>query len=382
MDLQGRKLAILGSTGSIGTQTLAVCRDLGLCPVALTGGSNIERLESQAREFRPALVAVADPRAAAQLKIALADTDVRVLAQDGMIEAATLPSADVIVGAVVGIAGLAPVLEAAKAGKTIALANKEPLVAAGRLVMQTAREHGGKILPVDSEHSAIFQCLHAGERDDVTGIFLTASGGPFFGRSREELLNVTPQEAVKHPNWAMGAKISVDSATLMNKGLELIEAVHLFDLTPGQIEIAVHRQSILHSAVYFSDGSLIGQMSKPDMRSAIQYALTYPRRWPVAGLERLSLTEIGSLTFEKPDKDTFTCLAACEEAANRGGLYPAAVNAANEAAVARFLKGEMTFLQIGDALGELLGRMGITGEADMESVCAIDAQARAFIKEI
>ena len=379
----GKRVAILGSTGSIGRQTLDVCRNLGLRPVALTARKSIGLLEEQAREFLPDMVVVEDEGKAAQLKVALADIGVKVAAgRSALIEVATLPQADVVVGAVVGIAGLVPVLEAMSAGKTVALANKEPLVAAGELVIKAAREYGGRILPVDSEHSAIFQCLHAGEREDVAGVLLTASGGPFFGKTRAELENITPRQAIRHPNWSMGAKISVDSATLMNKGLELIEAMWLFGLSAGQIEIAVHRQSILHSAVYFADGSLIGQMSLPDMRAAIQYAITYPHRLPVAGLDRLSLTEIGALTFEKPDTGTFECLAACRAAAERGGLYPAAVNAANEAAVALFLEGKLPFLRIGELVARTLERLSLSREVTLESIMDADAQARAFVNNL
>jgi len=382
MNFERKKIAVLGSTGSIGTQALAVCRDLGLRPVALSARANIALLEEQAREFIPDLVVVEDCAQAALLKIALADTPVKVEAgQSALIEAATHPGADVIVGAIVGIAGLVPVLEAAKAGKTIALANKEPLVAAGELVMRTAKENGARIIPVDSEHSAIFQCLHAGEREDVAGVLLTASGGPFFGKTKRELEEITPQQAVRHPNWSMGAKISVDSATLMNKGLELIEAVWLFGLSAEQIEITVHRQSILHSAVYFADGSLIGQMSLPDMRSAIQYAITYPRRAPVQGLSKLSLTELGALTFEKPDRNLFECLPVCEKAAKLGGLYPAAANAANEQAVALFLEEKLPFLRIGQLVGQALEQLNLPRNLTLENIFEADTLARAFVRQ-
>jgi len=383
MEFHGKKIAVLGSTGSIGTQTLAVCRNLGIRPVALTGRENITLLEKQAREFFPDMVVVEDPARAAILKAALSDTPVKVASgRSAMIEVATSPNVEVVVGAVMGIAGLVPVMEAAKAGKTIALANKEPLVAAGELITGAAEKSGGRIIPVDSEHSAIFQCLHAGGREDVTGVLLTASGGPFFGKTKKELEGITPQQAIRHPNWSMGAKISVDSATMMNKGLELIEAVRLFGLEAGQIEIAVHRQSILHSAVYFADGSLVGQMSLPDMRSAIQYALTYPRRFPVKGLDKLSLTKLGALTFEEPDRSVFQCLGACEKAAQRGGLYPAAINAANEEAVSLFLEGKLSFLRIGELVWEVLERLNLPGELTLESVVETDAQARAFVRQI
>jgi len=382
MDFKDTKISILGSTGSIGTQTLDVCRELGLRPVCLSAQKNIDLLEAQAREFRPELVVVGDPAAAAQLKVSLGDTAVKVATgQTALTEAATLPGAEIVVGAIVGIAGLAPILEAAKAGKTIALANKEPLVAAGELVTRTVCESGGKIIPVDSEHSAIFQCLQAGKQEDVTGLLLTASGGPFFGKSKKELEGITPKQAVAHPNWAMGAKISVDSATLMNKGLELIEAVWLFGLESAQVEIAVHRQSILHSGVYFVDGSLIAQLGLPDMRAAIQYAITYPRRLPVEGLSKLSLTQLGALTFEKPDRDTFECLSACERAAELSGLYPAAANAANEAAVALFLEGKLSFLRIGELVSKAVDQLSLPREVTLENILHADDIARAFVRE-
>ena len=377
-----KKISILGSTGSIGTQTLAVCRDLGLRPVCLSAHRNIAVLEAQAREFGPDMVVVSDPAAAALLKVSLGDTGIKVVGgQSAMVEAATLPQAEIVVGAMVGIAGLLPILEAAKAGKTIALANKEPLVVAGELVTRAARESGAKIIPVDSEHSAIFQCLQAGKRGDVTGLLLTASGGPFFGRRKKELENVTPEQAIAHPNWAMGPKISVDSATLMNKGLELIEAAWLFGLEAAQIEIAIHRQSILHSGVYYADGSLIGQMGVPDMRTAIQYALTYPGRLPVGGVGRLSLTQLGALTFEQPDRDTFECLRACEKAASLGGLYPVVANAANEAAVSLFFKGKLPFLRIGELVSLAIQRLSVPQKVTLENILYVDDIARAFVRE-
>lgn len=375
-------ISVLGSTGSIGRQTLDVCRSLGIRPVALTAHSNIQLLETQAREFLPQLVVVTEESLASSLKVALADTPVQVKAgPQALEEAATLPQAQSVVGAIVGMAGLAPVLAAAKAGKTIALANKEPLVSAGALVTQTAREHGARIIPVDSEHSAIFQCLHGGERRDVAKILLTASGGPFFGKSREELKAVTAADALRHPNWSMGAKVTVDSATLMNKGLEFIEAMWLFDLAPDQIEVVVQRQSIVHSGVFFADGSLIAQMGVPDMRTAIQYALTYPRRYPVQGVPSLNLAQIGALTFATPDRSTFTCLAACEAAARKGGLYPAAVNGANEGAVALFLEGKITFLEIGELVQGALEELNLPREITLASVLEADAAGREYARQ-
>lgn len=381
MEYVGRQISVLGSTGSIGTQTLAVCRALGLRVAALTAHSNTALLEAQARTYLPDIVAVADTAKASALRVALADTPVKVLAgPEALIEAATLPGVHTVVGAIVGIAGLAPVLAAARAGKTIALANKEPLVAGGKLVIETARQHAATILPVDSEHSAIFQCMQAGLKEDVAGVLLTASGGPFFGKTKAELADITPAQAMRHPNWEMGAKITIDSATLMNKGLELIEAMWLFDLTPDQVEVIIHRQSILHSAVYYKDGSLIGQMGVPDMRTAIQYAITYPHRKPVEGMEKLSLAAIGTLTFAQPDRSVFQCLAACEMAAGRGGLYPAAVNAANEVAVALFLAGKISFLDIGRLVQDTIDRMRLPLDVTLESVLAADAAARNHVR--
>lgn len=343
-----RKLTILGSTGSIGTQALRVAEQLGWGVTALAaGGKNIDLLEQQARRWKPALLAVSDLAAAVELKLRLADTAVRVAAgEEAVLEAAAMAT-DVVLNAIVGIAGLKPTLAAIEAGHNIALANKETLVTGGELVMSAAREKGVSILPVDSEHSAIFQSLMGVPKGNPYRILLTASGGPFFGKTKAELTHIRPADALKHPNWDMGQKITIDSATLMNKGLEVIEAVHLFGVSVDQIEVLVHRQSILHSAIELEDGAVIGQLGTPDMAIPIQFALTYPNRMP-SPAPRLSLTEIGTLTFEKPDTDTFTCLATCMDAIRRGGLYPAAANGANEAAVALFLQEKISFLQIGE----------------------------------
>ena len=313
-----RSISILGSTGSIGRQALDVVRAGGWRVAALTAAGNIELLEEQIREFRPALAAVADEKKAETLRIRVADTATRVLGGAAAVcEAAAAPEASLVLNAVVGIAGLRPTLSAIQAGKTIALANKETLVAGGDLVMARAAEKGVEILPVDSEHSAIFQCLQGSPRKALRKILLTASGGPFFGMKREDLARVRPADALRHPNWAMGAKITIDSATMMNKGLEVIEACHLFGVGPEDIEIVVHRESIVHSAVEFADGAVIAQLGAPDMRLPIQYAMTYPERLPCPG-RRLSLVEIGKLTFFPPDCDTFTCLSACLAAAGAG----------------------------------------------------------------
>ena len=341
-----KELIILGSTGSIGTQALQVAQELGIRVTALTAASNAKLLEQQARRFKPLAVALSDEKAAGQLKIALADTDIRVLSgDDGVCELAQ-GRGDTVISSIVGIAGLRPTIAAINAGKTIALANKETMVTGGTIVNRMASEKGVSILPVDSEHSAIFQSLQGTPKESLEKILLTASGGPFFGKTRDDLKGVTAAQALKHPNWSMGAKITIDSATLMNKGLEVIEAVHLFGVTASQIEVLVHRQSIVHSGVQFTDGAVIAQLGTPDMRLPIQYALTYPNR--VAGFEKLDLFKIGTLTFEKPDTDTFRCLPLCIEAINRGGVYPTAVNGANEEAVRLFLDGRIGFLDIAE----------------------------------
>ena len=341
-----KELIILGSTGSIGTQALQVAEEMGIRVTALTAGSNAKLLEQQARKFRPLAVALNDERAANELKIALADTDIKVLSgADGVCELAR-GSGDTVLSSIVGIAGLRPTIAAINAGKTIALANKETMVTGGTIVNRLAREKGVAILPVDSEHSAIFQSLQGTPSGSLEKVLLTASGGPFFGKTRDDLKDVTAAQALKHPNWSMGAKITIDSATLMNKGLEVIEAVHLFGVTASQIEVLVHRQSIVHSGVQFTDGAVIAQLGTPDMRLPIQYALTYPNRG--VGFEKLDLFKVGTLTFEKPDTDTFRCLPLCIEAINRGGVYPTAVNGANEEAVRLFLEGKIGFLDIAE----------------------------------
>lgn len=341
-----KELIILGSTGSIGTQALQVAEEMGIRVTALTAGSNAKLLEQQARRFRPLAVALNDERAANELKIALADTDIKVLSgADGVCELAR-GSGDIVLSSIVGIAGLRPTIAAINAGKTIALANKETMVTGGTIVNRLAREKGVAILPVDSEHSAIFQSLQGTPSGSLEKVLLTASGGPFFGKTRDDLRDVTAAQALKHPNWSMGAKITIDSATLMNKGLEVIEAVHLFGVTASQIEVLVHRQSIVHSGVQFTDGAVIAQLGTPDMRLPIQYALTYPNRG--IGFEKLDLFKVGTLTFEKPDTDTFRCLPLCIEAINRGGVYPTAVNGANEEAVRLFLEGKIGFLDIAE----------------------------------
>lgn len=373
-----KSLVILGSTGSIGTQALEVCRRDGYKVNALAAGGNIELLEKQAREFKVKAVAVFNGEKAKELKIKLSDTDIKVLGgEDGVCEIAQF-EADIALNSIVGIAGLRPTLAAIESGKDIALANKETLVTGGDIVNRAARQKGVKILPVDSEHSAIFQSLQGAPENSLSKILLTASGGPFYGKTRKELENVTVKEALNHPNWSMGAKITIDSATLMNKGLEVIEAVHLFGLPAEKIEVLVHRQSIVHSGVEFSDGAVIAQLGTPDMRLPIQYALTYPERSNYA-FEHLSLAEIGTLTFEKPDTDTFRCLPLCIKAITEGGLKPTAVNGANEQAVKLFLEGKIKFLQIADLVEKALESANNKKEFTLEDILETDKLSRECV---
>ena len=352
--MKQRAISILGSTGSIGTQTLDVAETCGVPVAALAAHKNVDLLEQQARIFHPHLVAAADSAAASALKQRLADTEIRVLAgEEGVKAAASLPQADTVVTALVGIAGLEPTLAAIDAGKRVALANKETLVCAGPLVMARAKEKGAEIVPVDSEHSAIFQCLQGSHGREVKRILLTASGGPFFGKSRRELASVTPARALKHPNWSMGAKVTIDSATLMNKGLELLEAMSLFSVPPEQIQILIHRESILHSAVEYCDHSVIAQLGAPDMRLPIQYALFWPDRVPGPARE-LDLFSCGGLSFAQPDLDTFRCLALAIQAAKEGGTAPTILNGANEVAVSKFLEEKIGFLDIARAVEHAL----------------------------
>ena len=374
-----KKIAVLGSTGSIGVQALEVARHCGFEVTALAAGRNTELIEAQAREFKPRIAAVYDREAAEDLKVRLADTDIKVLSgREGVIAAAEA-DCDTVLNAVVGIAGLEPTLAAIEAGHTVALANKETLVAGGEIVNRRLKARGVRLLPVDSEHSAIFQSLQGAPDGSVKKILLTASGGPFYGKTAAELQNVTAAEALRHPNWSMGAKITVDSATLMNKGLEVIEAVRLFGAAPDDIEVLVHRQSILHSGVELSDGAVIAQLGTPDMRLPIQYALTYPERGDYAP-SRLSLSDIGTLTFERPDTDTFRCLPLCIEAVKTGGLAPAAVNGANEEAVALFLNGKIKFLQIAEAAEKALYSVNNKKEYGLEDILNADAEARRTVR--
>ncbi len=347
------KIILLGSTGSIGKQTLDVCRAHNIEVRALSANSGVELLEQQAREFSPEYVVIADEDFYGDLKQRLSDTSIKVLAgEKGLCEVSALPKCKVV-NAIVGMAGLVPTLSAIKAGNDVALANKETLVSGGPLVIDAVKRAGVKLIPIDSEHSAIFQCLQGAGDNRFSKIILTASGGPFFGKTRLELAAVTKEQALEHPNWDMGEKITIDSATLMNKGLELIEAVWLFGASPDEIEIVVQRQSIIHSAVEFEDGAVIAQLGSADMRLPIQYALTYPERIECPA-KKLSLTELEQLTFGKPDEDTFECLAAAKRAIVKGGNAPCAVNCANEAAVRLFLENKIRFLDIGDAVSGAL----------------------------
>ena len=372
-----KDIVILGSTGSIGTQALEVARQNGYRVRALAAGSDIELLESQAREFKPRCVAVANEAKGKELKIKLADTDIKVFAGSKGVCAAAREKADIVLSAIVGIAGLAPTLAAIDAGADIALANKETMVTAGDIVKSAAKQKGVKIIPVDSEHSAIFQSLQGAPEKSLKKIILTASGGPFFGKCAEQLKNVTAKEALKHPNWSMGAKITIDSATLMNKGLEVIEAVHLFSVSPDDIEVVVHRQSILHSAVELSDGAVIAQLGTPDMKIPIQYAFSYPER--KFCYERLSLTDIGTLTFSKPDTETFRLLPLCIEAIRQGGLKPAAINGANEESVRLFLEGKIGFLDIAELNFKAMENCPAVDSFSLEDVFLADKAAREFV---
>lgn len=377
-DIIEKTITLLGSTGSIGTQALDVARAHGIKIKALAAGKNAELLEAQAREFKPSIVALSDERLAKQLKVSLADTDIKVTGGDSAAEELAAESCDAVLNAIVGIAGLKSTLAAIGSGNTLALANKESLVCAGDIVMESARKNNVSILPVDSEHSAIFQCLQGIPEGAVSKILLTASGGPFFGKTKKELENATVADALNHPNWDMGAKITVDSATMMNKGLEVIEAMHLFGVSAKDIEILVHCQSIVHSAVETADGAVIAQLGTPDMRLPIQYALTYPKRLSCL-CKRLSLTQIGSLTFEKPDTDTFLCLAACLKAAESRGLKTAAANGAGEAAVKLFLDGKLKFLQIGELVSSAVDNQAEVKSYSVDDVFVADKAARAFV---
>ncbi len=376
-----KNIVILGSTGSIGTQTLEVVRSGSCLSVAgLCANSNVELMEAQAREFQPEAVCLTDEQAAKTLKERLADTKIRVCSgMEGMLELAALPAADMVVCAVVGMIGVRPALAAIEAGKDLALANKETLVTAGHLIMPLSRCKGVRIYPVDSEHSAIFQSLQAGSAKELKRIWLTASGGPFRGRKKEELKDVTLEQALAHPNWSMGKKITVDSATLVNKGLEMMEAGWLFNVNKDRIRVLVHPQSILHSAVEFVDGAVIAQLGTPDMRLPIQYALTYPSRKPMKGNE-LDLTALSGLTFEEPDLEAFPGLRLGMEAMEEGGSMPTVYNAANEKAVELFLKGKIGFLDIPRLIREAMDEADFVTLPTLEDILEIEKDTAAFVE--
>lgn len=374
------RISILGSTGSIGRQSLEVIAACGMEIVALTANQNIDLLENQCRIFHPQLAVLMDEAGAEELKRRLADTDIRVASgMDGLIEAASLDTADTVITAVVGMVGLRPTLAAIRCGKRIALANKETLVCAGELVMAEAKRHGAEILPVDSEHSALFQSMQGcSDRGEIKRLILTCSGGPFFGQTREQLKGVTRKDALQHPNWSMGAKITIDSATLMNKGLEFIEAMHLYGVPPEKISIIVHRESIIHSMVEYCDNGILAQMGTPDMRLPIQYALTWPQRKKCPATE-LNLLTCGPLTFAEADGDTFRCLALALEVAQRGGTAGAVLNGANEAAVALFLADKIKFLEIADRVERALALVPHIEIPTLEEILAADQMARDIV---
>lgn len=374
-------ISILGSTGSIGRQTLDVVRmHPEIRVAALTAGQNVERMAQQCREFHPALAVMASEEAANRLKAELSDLPIRIESgMDGLMAAATLPEADCMITAVVGMVGLRPTLAAIRAKKRIGLANKETLVCAGELVMREARKNGAEIIPVDSEHSAIFQCLMGcGDRREVKRLILTCSGGPFYGKTRRELEHVTKEDALRHPNWKMGAKITVDCATLMNKGLEVIEAMRLYGLPLEQVDVLIHRQSIVHSLVEFRDGAVMAQLGVPDMRLPIQLALTYPKRLP-SPVEPLDLVSAPALTFAHPDSENFPCLALARQCAAKGGNACAAMNGANEAAVAAFLDGKIGFYDIYRLVKLAVEEMDYLPEPDLEDILETDRLARQAV---
>lgn len=375
-----KKIAILGSTGSIGTQTLDIVRtNADLQVLALAAGSNVERMEEQVREFKPMLAVMWSEKAAKDLRERIKDLDVKVLwGMDGLTEAAVLTEVEVLVTAIVGMIGIRPTIAAIEAGKTIALANKETLVCAGHLIMPLAKEKGVSILPVDSEHSAIFQSMNGEPKNRIEKLLLTASGGPFRGKTREELVNVRPEDALKHPNWSMGRKITIDSSTLVNKGLEVIEAKWLFDVALSQIQVVVHPQSVIHSMVEYADGGIMAQLGTPDMRLPIQYALFYPDRRPMAG-KRLDFYELSQITFEKPDTENFKGLALAYRAAEAGGSMPTVFNAANEKAVNLFLEGKISYLQIAEIIEACMEQSRVIANPDVNQILETEAETYSYI---
>lgn len=376
-----KKIAILGSTGSIGTQTLEVVRaNRDIQVLGISAGRNIKKLEEQAREFSPRLVAVWEESAAAELRVKLQDTDIRVISgMDGLLELASMEETEILVTAIVGMLGIRPTIEAIRAGKDIALANKETLVTAGHLIMPMAEKYGVRILPVDSEHSAVFQALNGENLREVHKLLITASGGPFRGRKRPELEKVTLADTLKHPNWVMGQKITVDSATLVNKGLEVMEARWLFDMGLDQIQVVVQPQSVIHSMVEFKDGGIMAQLGTPDMRLPIQYALYYPQRRYLDG-DRLDFAKLGQITFEEPDMETFQGLPMAIRAAREGGSMPTVFNAANELAVHKFLHREIGFLDIYDIIGQSMERHKKVESPGLDEILAVENETYKWIE--
>ena len=376
-----KKIAILGSTGSIGTQTLDIVREQGdIKVVAIAAGSNITALEKQIREFMPKLACVYDEKKAEELRIKTADLSVKIVSgMDGLLEVATEAESEILVTAIVGMLGIRPTIAAIKEGKKIALANKETLVTAGHLIIPLAKEYQVPILPVDSEHSAIFQSLQGNDGNEIAKILLTASGGPFRGRTREELTNIQVEDALKHPNWSMGRKITIDSSTLVNKGLEVMEAKWLFGVDLDQIEVVVHPQSVIHSAVEYQDGAVIAQLGTPDMRLPIQYALYYPHRRYLAG-DRLDFAKLGQITFEEPDMETFLGLPMAIQASREGGSMPTVFNAANELAVKKFLHREIRFLDIYDIIGQAMERHIKIKHPQLEDILAVENETYQWIE--
>ena len=375
-----KKIAILGATGSIGTQAADVCRKMGYEITAITANTDVDKIEALAREFKVKIAAMYDEDSAKLLKTKLKDTDVKVLTGvEGLCAAAADTDAEIVLTAVVGVVGLIPTIAAIKAGKNIALANKETMVSGGELINKLIKEYNVKILPVDSEHGAIFQCLQAGK--EVKSLIITASGGPFFGYTYDDLKSVTKDQALKHPNWNMGAKITIDSATMMNKGLEFIEAVRLFNVAPENVQILVHRESIVHSMVEFADNSVIAQLACPDMRLPIQYAFTYPERKD-AVINRLDLAKIGKLTFFEPDYDVFKPINVCKKAVSSGGSITASVNAANEEAVGMFLNDKIKFYEIGEILERVLEDIKTVHNPSLDDILSADKYAREYVRRI
>lgn len=377
-----KKIAILGSTGSIGTQTLDIVREQGdIQVVAMAAGSNISLLEAQMREFRPSLVSVWDEKKASELRTNTKDLGIKIVSgMEGLLEVSVIPESEILVTAIVGMLGIRPTIAAIKAGKKIALANKETLVTAGHIIIPLAKEYKVPILPVDSEHSAIFQSLQGAGDNKISRILLTASGGPFRGRKTDELKNIQVEDALKHPNWSMGRKITIDSSTLVNKGLEVMEAKWLFDVTLDQIQVVVHPQSVIHSAVEYQDGAVIAQLGTPDMRLPIQYALYYPERRNLSG-RRLDLFEIADLTFEKPDTDTFRGLALAYQAMEKGGNIPTVYNAANEKAVSLFLDRKISYPEITELIEACMENAEFIDHPDVDEILGTEAAAYEFIEK-